>query len=115
MSLISVISFIVQDGVSPLYVASESGHTDVVDLLVRAGADLHLTTTEVYMHTYCADHNHTSVYMSINHSIIRTITITICYRRIGGPHNVGNGAALYCDHVHAPPIINSSSIAMCTA
>ena len=49
MSLISVTSFTVQDGISSLYVASENGHTDVVDLLVRAGADVHLATTQVYI------------------------------------------------------------------
>ena len=34
----------IQDGISPLYVASQEGHTDVVDLLVRAGADIHQAT-----------------------------------------------------------------------
>ena len=43
----SVTSFTVQDGVSPLYAASLNGCTDVVDLLVRAGADVHLATTKV--------------------------------------------------------------------
>ena len=33
--------FTVQDGFSPLYVASQEGHTDVVDLLLKAGADVH--------------------------------------------------------------------------
>ena len=36
----------VQDGVSPVYAASQKGHTEVVDLLVQAGADIHLATTE---------------------------------------------------------------------
>ena len=31
----------VQDGFSPLYVASQFGHTDVLDLLLKAGADVH--------------------------------------------------------------------------
>ena len=35
-----------QNGLSPVYVASENGHTEVVDLLVQAGADIHLATTE---------------------------------------------------------------------
>ena len=52
MSLISVTSFTVQDGFSPLYAASHNGHTDVVDLLVRAGADVHLATTEVHVYVY---------------------------------------------------------------
>ena len=35
-----------QNGVSPVYVASLKGHTDVVELLVQAGADIHLATTD---------------------------------------------------------------------
>ena len=42
----------VQDGVSPVYVASQYGHTDVVDLLVQAGADIHLATTEVHVSSH---------------------------------------------------------------
>ena len=42
-----------QDGVSPVYVASQKGHTEVVDLLVRAGADIHLASTdEVHVSTH---------------------------------------------------------------
>ena len=33
-----------QVGYSALFAASENGHTDVVDLLVRAGADVNLAT-----------------------------------------------------------------------
>ena len=33
-----------QDGASPLYVASWEGHTDVVDILIKAGADIHQAT-----------------------------------------------------------------------
>ena len=35
-----------QNGVSPVYGASQKGHTEVVDLLVQAGADIHLATTD---------------------------------------------------------------------
>ena len=31
-----------QDGLSPVYAASQEGHTEVVDLLLQAGADIHL-------------------------------------------------------------------------
>ena len=34
------VSFIVQFGINPLYAASACGHTDVVDVLVKAGADV---------------------------------------------------------------------------
>ena len=41
-----------QDGFSPVYVASHNGHTEVVDLLVQAGADIHLAITdEVHVST----------------------------------------------------------------
>ena len=40
-------SLTVQNGASPLYVASQEGHSDVVDILLEAGADVHRTTTEV--------------------------------------------------------------------
>ena len=36
-----------QNGASPLFIASEEGHTDVVDILIKAGADIHQATTEV--------------------------------------------------------------------
>ena len=35
-----ILSLAVQGGVSPLYMASKNGHTEIVDLLVRAGADV---------------------------------------------------------------------------
>ena len=33
---------VVQDGTTPLYVASQNGHTNVVDVLLRHGADPNL-------------------------------------------------------------------------
>ena len=41
-----------QDGVSPVYAASKKGHTEVVDLLVQAGADIHQATTKVHVSTH---------------------------------------------------------------
>ena len=40
-----------QDGLSPVYAASQKGHTEVVDLLVQAGADIHLAT-KVHVSTH---------------------------------------------------------------
>ena len=37
----------IQNGASPLYVASQEGHTDVVDILVKAGADVNQANTVV--------------------------------------------------------------------
>ena len=43
----------VQGGISPVYVASQKGHTEVMDLLVQAGADINLATTdEVHVSTH---------------------------------------------------------------
>ena len=36
-----------QDGASPLYVACEGGHSDILDILVEAGADINEATNEV--------------------------------------------------------------------
>ena len=42
-----------QDGFSLVYVASQNGHTEVVDLLVHTGAGIHLATTdEVHVSTH---------------------------------------------------------------
>ena len=41
-------SLTLQDGVSPLYIASGYGHSDVVDILLKAGADVHQATTKVW-------------------------------------------------------------------
>ena len=40
-------SLTVQIGISPLYVASQKGHSEVVDVLVKAGDDVHQAKTEV--------------------------------------------------------------------
>ena len=41
-----------QDGLSPMYAASYAGHTEVVDLLVQAGADIHVASTDEHVSTY---------------------------------------------------------------
>ena len=43
----NIFSLIIQNGLNPLCVASQEGYTDVVDILVKAGADVHQTSTEV--------------------------------------------------------------------
>ena len=48
------VTLCLQNGCSPVYVASQNGHTDVVDLLVQAGADIHLAVHEVYINTHCS-------------------------------------------------------------
>ena len=41
-----------QNGSSPVFIASQSGHTDIVDLLIDTGADINLTTIEVLYDAY---------------------------------------------------------------
>ena len=43
-SICRVVSSIVQDGFSPLYAASECGHSQIVDILLLKGADPNLNT-----------------------------------------------------------------------
>ena len=45
----TILSFTVQDGDSPLFMASQNGHTDIVDLLLKAGADVHQVFRPVHM------------------------------------------------------------------
>ena len=40
----------VQDGRSPLFMPSKYGHTDIVDLLLKAGADVHQTDKVLPLH-----------------------------------------------------------------
>ena len=47
----TILSFTVQDGVSPLFVASQKGRTDVVDLLLKAEADVHQTDEVLSLYT----------------------------------------------------------------
>ena len=42
--LVSLFATYIQDGFSPVFVACQKGDTDVVDLLVTAGADIHLAS-----------------------------------------------------------------------
>ena len=39
-SSLHVIIPLIQDGATPLFVASEQGHSDVVNILIRNGADI---------------------------------------------------------------------------
>lgn len=36
-----------QDGFSPLFAACQKGNTEIVDILIRAGANIHQVTTKV--------------------------------------------------------------------
>ena len=63
-----------QDGVSPVFAASANGHTEVVDLLVLAGADIHLATTEVHVSTYTVS----SSVASFVETSVRLIEFVVC-------------------------------------
>jgi len=41
----SIILFTVQNGTSPLYMASQKGHSEVVEVLLKSGADPNLAKT----------------------------------------------------------------------
>ena len=50
-----------QDYATPLYVASQNGHHDVVQSLLGAGADVNIATSDVSdccFHSYCAKGSH---------------------------------------------------------
>ena len=66
-----ILSLTVQDGISPLYAASQEGHTEIVDLLVRAGANIHQATTKV--HNICDITLDTNNCMQYWHVIIASL------------------------------------------
>ena len=41
---------VIQEGATPLYIASQKGHTDVVDYLIRAGASINLAARVWRLH-----------------------------------------------------------------
>ena len=64
-----------QDGYSPMNIASQNGHTEVVDLLVQAGADIHLASTdEVHVST----HTVSSSVAAVVETNVKLIEIVIC-------------------------------------
>ena len=63
-----------QDGVSPVYAASKKGHTEVVDLLVQAGADIHQATTKVHVSTHTVSSS-VAVVVETN---VRLIEFVVC-------------------------------------
>ena len=46
-----LVGFVLQDGRSPLYMASQQGHLDVVKTLIEAGANIN-QVDKVSTHTY---------------------------------------------------------------
>ena len=64
MTLVIVVSFTVQDGASPLYAASQEGHTDVVDILVKAGANVNQANTVVCLFELAVHNTHADMYVS---------------------------------------------------
>ena len=46
-------SFCLQNGISPLYVACMKGHTAVVHILIKAGADIHQATEVCIISAKC--------------------------------------------------------------
>ena len=79
-------------GASPVYAASLQGHTEVVDLLLQAGADIHLATTEVHVstHTVCSS---VAAVVETNVRLIEFVVYDLHFNR---PHPQGRKYALQC-------------------
>ena len=61
-----------QNGYSPVYVASQEDHTEIVDLLVQAGADIHLATIEVHVNTH-------TVSSSVAAVVETNVRLVVCF------------------------------------
>ena len=74
-----------QDGISPMYAASHEGHTEVVGLLVQAGADVHLATTKVHVSTHTVSSSVPSFVETVRlinpqHALAARVTVVGCVR-----------------------------------
>ena len=63
-----------------MFVASQNGHTEVVDLLVQARADIHLATTKVHVST----HTVSSLVAAVVETNVRLINNGRQWRSQGG-------------------------------
>ena len=64
--LIAHLSSTLQDGFTPLYVASDKGHTSIVDALLRNGADPNLAVTVSILVVCCQNYDCTMIDMYMN-------------------------------------------------
>ena len=72
-----------QRGHSPVYTASKNGHTEVVDLLVQAGADIYLATTaKVHVSTHsgcsCGDYDLLTLAPHYTRSVCACVCGCVC-------------------------------------
>ena len=51
MHFLDMCIFTKQNGFSPVYIASQNGHADTVDVLVKAGADVNLANIDLVIST----------------------------------------------------------------
>ena len=66
-----------QIGVSPVYVASQNGHTEVVDLLIMAGADIHLASTKVHISIHTVSSSTAAAVVETNVRLIEFLVYDI--------------------------------------
>ena len=96
----------VQDGLSPVYVASQNGHTEVVDLLFQAGADIHLATTdEVHVST----HTVSSSVATVVETNVKLIEFVVHDLHFHSPHPQERKYALLTLDVHASVCVSVKS------
>ena len=71
---------VIQDGATPLYIASQHGHTDVVDTLIRAGVSVNqacMVWRLLYIVTACGVNCHllqTAIFMCSSIPHVHVIT-----------------------------------------
>ena len=63
-------SLTVQDGASPVFIASKKGHTDVVDVLVNAEADVDQAISVVYSYVLTMEQNSRSRLIMLSYACI---------------------------------------------
>ena len=79
-----------QDGYIPVCAASQNGHTEVVDLLVHAGADIHLSSTKVHVSTHTVSSS-VAAFVPVHISFLCNCTVAFS--------GFANGGCLRATHV----------------
>ena len=80
-SMCCILLFALQNGCTPLYVASQEGHTEIVDILLKSGADPNLACTVRVQ--ACDSISIASVYTPTSHitkKAVRTCYCILVYR-----------------------------------
>ena len=95
-----------QNGISPVYAASKNGDTEVVELLVQAGADINLATTD---EVHYSTHTVSSSVAAVMETNVRLIEFVVYDLHFHWSHPKERKYALLTLDVHASVCVSVKS------